>query len=155
MVGSMGMYVGNITNWGFSNATVRASVYKDPMSGALVYDPYIINNYLFGDCDVSVSSGTTYGIFGAARTGFIRRAYVYRAGRAEKKNDKGKILIPEEKDYVVPCIASTCSVKMTSTSSIVIIHAQRFIDVQQNTLPTSARLPRACIELTCGTSLIS
>ena len=102
VVGSTAMYQSNLTNWGFSNATVRASTQKDPVTGALLYDPYVVNNYLFGDCDVSISSGTTYGIFGAARTGFSRRAYVYRAGREEKKNDKGKVVLTAENDYCGP-----------------------------------------------------
>ena len=102
VVGSKDMYVAGLTNWGLSNATVKASTRKDPVSGWPVYDPYVVNNFMFGDCDVSISSGTTYGIFGAARTGFSRRAYVYRAGRDEKKNDKGKVVIPAEKDYCGP-----------------------------------------------------
>ena len=102
VVGARGLYEGNVTNWGLSNVTVRASVRRDDVSGALLYDPYLVNNYVFGDCDVSVSSGTTYGIFGAARTGFSRRAYVYRGGREEKKDKAGKVVLPAETDYCGP-----------------------------------------------------
>ena len=103
VVGANALYESDLTRWGMSNATYRASWQKDPFTAALIYDPYVVNHFVFGDCDVSVSSGTTYGIFGAARTGFSRRAYVYRGEREEKKDNKtGKILVPGEKDYCGP-----------------------------------------------------
>ena len=90
------------TNWGIGNATIRSSQHRDPLSNALIYDPYIVHNYLFGECDVTVSSGTTYGIFGAARTGFSKAAYVFRAaGPPQKAKDKKSAPIVEE-DYCGP-----------------------------------------------------
>ena len=47
--------------------------------GGVEVDPYIVNHFLLGECDVSISSGTTFGIFGAARSGFGKRAYIYKA----------------------------------------------------------------------------
>ena len=90
------------TNWGTGNATLRASQQRDPLSNALIYDPYIVHHYLFGECDVTVSSGTTYGIFGAARTGFSKAAYVFRpAGPPPKSKDKKSAPIVED-DYCGP-----------------------------------------------------
>ena len=102
VVGARELYEANTTTWGMSNVSVRASTLRDEVSGALLYDSYLVNQFAFGDCDVSVSSGTTYGIFGAARTGFSRRAYVYRAGREEKRDKAGKVVLPAETDYCGP-----------------------------------------------------
>ena len=90
------------SNWGMGNATVRASAGRDALSGSLVYDPYIVNHFVLGDCDVSISSGTTYGIFGAARTGFSKRAYVYRSAPPPVKGKDGKLTASDEPDYCGP-----------------------------------------------------
>ena len=92
----------NLTSWGMGNATVRASVGRDALSGGLVYDPYILHHFILGDCDVSISSGTTYGIFGAARTGFSKRAYVYRSASPPVKGKDGKLTASDEPDYCGP-----------------------------------------------------
>ena len=102
VVGNPHFFEPGATNWGTGNATIRASQQRDPLSNALIYDPYIVHNYLFGECDVTVSSGTTYGIFGAARTGFSKAAYVFRpAGPPQKAKDKKSVPIVEE-DYCGP-----------------------------------------------------
>ncbi|MCJ1297170.1 hypothetical protein MMC34_008739 [Xylographa carneopallida] len=91
------------TNWGAGNASLRASQRHDPLSNALVYDPYIVHNFLFGECDVTVSSGTTYGIFGAARTGYSKAAYVFRAAGPPPKPSKDRKAVPvAEEDYCGP-----------------------------------------------------
>ena len=89
------------TNMGMCNATVRASTSVDALTGQLIYDPAIVNGYVFGECDVSVSSGTTYGIFNAARTGFTKRAYTFVAAPPPVKVN-GVWQTSSKKDYCGP-----------------------------------------------------
>ena len=93
----------NSSQYGVGNATVRASRQRDPLTGALLYDPYLLGLYQLSECDVSISSGSTFGIFGAARSGFSKRAYVYKAAPPPTKGAvDGKAGSSEEKDYCGP-----------------------------------------------------
>ena len=87
---------------GQCNATVNASQPAAAAGGGVDYDPYIINHFLLGECDVSISSGSTFGIFGAARSGFSKRAYVYKAAPPPVKAVDGTSKPSEEKDYCGP-----------------------------------------------------
>ena len=91
-------------NGGQCNATVSASQLAANSSGGLEveYDQYIVNHFLLGDCDVSISSGSTFGIFGSARTGFLKRAYIYKAAPPPQKGADGTLVASAEKDYCGP-----------------------------------------------------
>ena len=87
---------------GQCNATVSASQAAANGSGAAEFDQYIINHFLLGECDVSLSSGSTFGIFGSARSGFSKRAYIYKAAPPASKGADGKLTVSDEKDYCGP-----------------------------------------------------
>ena len=98
-------------NGGQCNATVNASRQVGVGGGegggggsvgGVEYDPYLVDLYVFGECDVSVSSGTTYGIFGAARTGFSRRAFTFKAAPPPVKGKNGTLVASTEEDYCGP-----------------------------------------------------
>jgi hypothetical protein len=90
----------NKTHLGVCNATVRSN-HVNSITKEIRYDPYNVNGFLLGECDVSISSGTTYGIFNAARTGFTKKAYIYKPKPPPTKNDT--ILIPStESSYCGP-----------------------------------------------------
>ena len=92
----------NSSQYGVGNATVRASQQRDPLTSALQYDPYLLSLYQLGECDVSLSSGSTFGIFGSARSGFSKRAYIYKAAPPASKGADGKLTVSDEKDYCGP-----------------------------------------------------
>ena len=94
----------NGSQYGVGNATVRASQQRDPLTGALSYDPYFLSLYQLGECDVSLSSGSTFGIFGSARSGFSKRAYIYKPAPPPVKGADGKAVAAgtDEKDYCGP-----------------------------------------------------
>ena len=92
----------NSSQYGVGNATTRASQQRDPLTNALQYDPYLLGLYQLGECDVSLSSGTTFGIFGSARSGFSKRAYIYKPAPPPVKGKDGKLTVSEEKDYCGP-----------------------------------------------------
>ena len=92
----------NSSQYGVTNATARASQQRDPLTNALLYDPYLLSLYQMGDCDVSISSGSTFGIFGSARTGFLKRAYIYKAAPPPQKGADGTLVASAEKDYCGP-----------------------------------------------------
>ena len=92
----------NDSSWGIGNSSVRASHILDSLTHALQIDQYLVNLFLLGDCDVSISSGTTYGIFGAARSGFSKRAFIFRAAPRPVKGKDGRIVVSDEQDYCGP-----------------------------------------------------
>ena len=96
-------------NGGQCNATVNASRVapgagdeRGRVGEGVEYDPYLVDLYVFGECDVSVSSGTTYGIFGAARTGFSRRAFTFKGAPPPVKGKNGTLVPSTEEDYCGP-----------------------------------------------------
>ena len=88
---------------GQCNATLNASQLA-ASGGGVQYDQYIVNHYLLGECDVSLSSGSTFGIFGSARSGFSKRAYIYKPAPPPVKGADGKAVAAgtDEKDYCGP-----------------------------------------------------
>jgi len=90
----------NRTTGGASSATTSSSLLVDRASGQRVLDPMLLLGYQLGESDISVSSGTTFGIFYAARTGFTRQALIVKLAQPPKKGQTAPAT-PEE-DYCGP-----------------------------------------------------
>lgn len=85
----------NYSVGGVSSAT-ESSVRLHDASGAPVLDPQLVSGYLLGDANVSISAGTTYGIFYSARSGFKQTALIAKLAPPRKKG------APWEEDYCGP-----------------------------------------------------
>jgi len=62
---------------------------------AAFIDPNIVNGYLLGQSDISVTSGTTYGIFHAARTNFRQPIYIVKMGQGVRVIDGTYYPVPD------------------------------------------------------------
>jgi hypothetical protein len=85
----------NISTGGVSSATTSSSIALDS-TGAEIIDPALVSGFILGEVDVSITSGTTYGIFYAARTNFQHKALIVKLAPPRKKD------APVEEDYCGP-----------------------------------------------------
>lgn len=89
---------GNASTGGVSWSQTSSSLQVDPVTGAELIDPAIVGGFLFGDADVSISSGTTHGIFYSARTNFAHKALIVKLAKDAKKEQA----TTAEEDYCGP-----------------------------------------------------
>ena len=90
---------GNMSTGGVSSYATSSSIAPPDRLGAPTLDPALIAGFMLGDVDVSISSGTTYGIFYAARTNFVHKALIVKLAAGAAK--KGATTAAEE-DYCGP-----------------------------------------------------
>jgi hypothetical protein len=88
-----------LSTGGVSSATTSSSVALDA-AGQMVIDPQLVSGFMLGETDVSISSGSTYGIFYAARTAFQHKALIVKLAPPRKKDAPRNV--PFEEDYCGP-----------------------------------------------------
>jgi hypothetical protein len=86
----------NRTTGGTSAATTSSSLANDPVTGQPILDPALLLGYQLGESDLSLSSGTTFGIFNAARTGYAHQALIVKLAPPAKKGQT------QDDDYCGP-----------------------------------------------------